>query len=134
MVSGADNCPTANSRQGIRVSPYTAFQLSGCCHQHLWAVDEVVAMPVNEGEILVMMAVEPHQSHSSRLATLLFVNRTLPAKALVSVSCFAGPQAAEAESVRCLFQFFVLPLVHICANISRWEPLISTEPKAETLP
>lgn len=35
MVSGAVARPTANTKRGITVSRYTAFQLSGCCHQHL---------------------------------------------------------------------------------------------------
>jgi hypothetical protein len=57
MVSGAVAHPTANSKRGIRVSPYTAFQLSGCCHEYLRAVDGIVAMSVQEREIEVMMIV-----------------------------------------------------------------------------
>ena len=56
-VGGTVARPTAAPKRGITVSHYTAFQLSGCCHQNLRTMNEIVAMSVNEGEIEVMVIV-----------------------------------------------------------------------------
>ena len=57
MVSGAVAHPTANTKPDMTVSHHPAFQLSGCCHQYLRAMDKIVTMSVNEGEIKVVMIV-----------------------------------------------------------------------------
>ena len=55
MVRGRVAPPPANPKRGVTVSHYPAFQLSGCCHQYLRAMDKIVTMSVNEGEIKVMV-------------------------------------------------------------------------------
>ena len=56
-VSGAVARPTASPKRSITISRYSAPQLSGRCQRYQGAMDEIVAMSVQQGEILVRVIV-----------------------------------------------------------------------------
>jgi hypothetical protein len=49
--------PLASSKRSVTISRYSAPQLSSRCHRYQRAMDEIVAMSVQQGEILVMVIV-----------------------------------------------------------------------------
>jgi hypothetical protein len=56
-VDGMVTHPIAAPERGVIVSHYTALQLSGHCHRYRRTMNEIVAMSVQEREIVVIIMV-----------------------------------------------------------------------------
>jgi len=57
MVGGVITGPAATSEPCVSLSPHTALQNPGCCHQHRLPVDFIMAVAVEEQQVVVSAVV-----------------------------------------------------------------------------